>query len=272
MVPPVSGEPRAIVDGLWWLPQCLISGQSPDGLDTHLHTSAFLIVGTDATLLFDSGLPDLQDNLRENLIGILGDRPLDWIVPSHPEYPHSGGLEGLMEYYPNLKIAGDVRDYHLFLDNTEGRLENVARHESIDLGGGFVFTVVEPVIKDLTNTVWGYEHHSRTLFTADGLSYTHYPLTDDDDDVLHVDGECSMLTTELDTIPTPDQAEVVTRAALFWTRLRPTDQEFIQLDSLIEELEIERFAPTHGNVIADIGAVLPIVKRAHQLSYEGGPR
>ncbi|WP_093172927.1 MBL fold metallo-hydrolase [Sinosporangium album] len=266
--------PRELEPGFWWLPQCVPTGPVFDGVRAHLHASQFLIVGSDATLLYDVGFPSLNSDLHAGLDQALGDRPLDWVIPSHPELPHSGDLEALFERYPNLRVGGDVRDYHLYLPEYADRFHELPIGHVIDLGDGYSFKVMPAVIRDIPNTVWGYEARTQTLFTADGIAYTHHPPPDDpddeDDDTFHLPGECLLTSTELDVEPTLDQATFVTRTALYWTRFLSSEPYFEELEQILATHPIRMMAPTHGNIVTNPASVLPVIREAHRLALVEG--
>lgn len=230
----------------------------------HNSTSVFLIVGSDQTLLYDTGPHGQWLALQEQLDAVLGGRSLDWIVPSHPEVPHSACLPQLTAKYPRVCIAGDVRDYHLYYPEIEDRLRKVGLYEPIDLGGGYRFTLVEAVLKDLPNTVWGHERMNNALFVSDAFQYTHHP--EKDDEGLHYPGECRMLSSELPRLPTVEQAQRITRASLAWTNLTDASTYLVKMLDLMEQYPATLVAPTHGNVINDLEAILPIMKAAYAIA------
>jgi hypothetical protein len=251
---------REIVDGIHWLGGCG-SRVADSGEVMHNAASSFLIVGTEQALLFDTGPHGLWDALADTLDSVLGERTLDWVVPSHPEVPHCGCLARLVAKYPDVRVAGDVRDYHLYYPEIEDRLRSVGLHEPIDLGGGFTFTLVDAVMRDLPNTVWGHEGKNGVLFVADAFQYMHHA---GEDGALHRPGECRVLSSELPTLPTIQQAQLITRAALAWTRLTDANRYVDEILALIARYPTRLVAPTHGNVIDDLDPILPIMRMAYR--------
>ena len=57
--------------------------------------------------------------------------------------------------------------------------------DEIDLGGRG-FRAVEPVVRDMRTTWWGFETRDRVLFPGDGFAYSHY----------HEDGHCGLVAEE----------------------------------------------------------------------------
>ncbi|WP_165958922.1 MBL fold metallo-hydrolase [Actinomadura sp. KC345] len=173
---PVSGRlPREFAPGLHWLGGCSDSGAWPTrkGATTHEHLSTYLVTGTDRTVLIDTGHYAQWDGIRDQLDRCLGDRPLDYVFPTHHEIPHAGNLGRLLARYPGAVAVGDTREYHLYFPEiAPERLRRMRGGDSIDLGGTSL-TFLDPVWYDLSGTLWAYETRGRTLFTSDGLGYIH---------------------------------------------------------------------------------------------------
>ncbi|WP_165966623.1 MBL fold metallo-hydrolase [Actinomadura sp. 7K507] len=173
---PVSAKlPREFAPGLHWLGGCSDSGAWPTrkGATTHEHLSTYLVAGTDKTVLIDTGHYAQWDGIRDQLDACLGDRPLDYVFPTHHEIPHAGNLGRLLARYPDAVAVGDTREYHLYFPEiAPERLRRTRGGDSIDLGGTSLM-FLDPVWYDLSGTLWAYETRGRTLFTSDGLGYIH---------------------------------------------------------------------------------------------------
>jgi hypothetical protein len=257
--------PRAIAPNVFWLGGCLAVEMV--GREVHGHSSAFLVRGASRSLLVDTGSPQDWPQVSDALDQYLEGRPLDYVVPTHPELPHAGNLPRLLEKYPAAVAIGDVRDYHCYYPAYRDRLRSCEAGTEIDLGGGMVFTVLAAVIRDLPNTVWGYESSQQVLFVADGMSHTHHPELDDDE-ALHLPGECGLLTSEIGQPPTLDQAAFFAGRALYWSRFVDNSAAlFEQFRLLLEEFPTRIIAPGHGNVIDDLESVLPIIERSHRDAF-----
>jgi len=169
--------PIEAAPGLFWLGGCSDSGNWPgrEGVrHTHEHCSAWLVVGSEKTLMIDTGhfahWYAVEGQLEKSLAG----RTLDYILPSHQEIPHSGNLGRLMAKYPRSVAIGDVRDYHLFYPEVEPeRLIMMSDGEEVSLGDGEQFVILDAIWKDLTGTMWGYDTRLKALFPSDGLGYVH---------------------------------------------------------------------------------------------------
>src|SRR5215472_2078299 len=116
--------------------------------------------------------------------------------------------------------------------------------------GGRSLMAVEPVIRDLRTTWWGFETRERVLFPGDGFAYSHY----------HLDGHCGLLAEEAVSLDLPDVSAVFADLALFWTKFADMDAYCERLDRLIERLSVQTIAPTHGLPITDVKATVPKVQ------------
>ncbi|WP_246087023.1 MBL fold metallo-hydrolase [Nocardioides humi] len=237
------------------------------GVTTHLHVAPFLIVGSEGVLLYDTGTPIQWSQVEGRLDAMLGDRPVDFIVPSHPEIAHCGNVVRLLEKYPAAKLAGDVRDYPLYFPSYADRLVEFAIGDEIDLGSHrFVF--LDAIVKDLPSTVWGYERSTGVLFVADGFAYSHQPPLEGDDRPTHLEGECNLFASELGTPPADDQILWITKAALYWTHFVKFDLLLDRFQTLLETYPPKLVAPAHGAVIDDIDNVLWMIWNSLGKAYD----
>ncbi len=89
-----DAAPRRIADGVYWLGGCLSA--FGHGEEVHYHVSAYLVIGSERSALIDTGDPAHRETVMTQLAQALGDRTLDYIVPTHPEIPHAGNLPALL--------------------------------------------------------------------------------------------------------------------------------------------------------------------------------
>jgi flavorubredoxin len=260
-----AADPQEIAPRVWWLSQCLEVPLA--GLPTHVHTAPYLLLGSEQTLLWDTGPPTEWDSVHALVARVLGERRLDWIVPSHPEVAHAGNVARLLAAYPEARVLGDVRDYHVFFPGLVDRFVAREQGRPLDLGG-VEFTLVPALIKDLPSSQWGYESNGRVLFVADAFSYSHQPPLPGDDRPLHLPGECVSTSSELGAPPGPEQVVWITKAALYWTRFVPLDDYRQELEDLLQRYPAELIAPAHGAVIDNPDDVLPAVWRSLALAYD----
>ncbi|MDX6590822.1 MAG: hypothetical protein QOJ13_18 [Gaiellales bacterium] len=240
-----SELPRELARGVFWLGACELFPYKGEVI--HSGDSLFLIVGDDASLLVEAGLPNDHRVVAEHLDALLADAPaLRYIWPTHQETPHAGGIGRLLARYPTASVCGNVKDYHLFFPELKNRLVPTAFGDRIDLGGT-EFVAVEPVIRDLITTQWGFDTRSRTLFTADGFAYAHH----------HAADQCGRLAEEVPELDIPDMTGLFTDQSLTWARYTTMEPYVERLDRLLDDLEVQVVAPTHGLPVTDVRAVMP---------------
>lgn len=248
--PPVL--PRTIADGVTWLGGCL--EVVFEGRSHHCHVSTYLVVGNSKSLLVDSGHPKDWEHLEHQLDELLADRRLDYIFPTHPEMPHAGNIPRLLARHPEAVVIGDIRDYHLYYPEYEDHLLAVEPGSSVDLGGRS-FLVTDAVIKDLPNTVWGFDSAARVLFVSDGYSFIHE----------HGVGQCALLAEEMPELPSAEETRFINERALYWTQYHPMNPYFDRLASLREELDVRIIAPAHGNVVSRLDLILPALESGYRV-------
>jgi flavorubredoxin len=259
-----STLPRQIAPGVCWLGAC--SGLTLNGQELHGHLSAFLVLGAAATAMVDTGSPQTWDAVEAQLEECLGERPLDYVVPTHSELPHGGNLARVLARYPGAVAVGDLRDYHLFYPEVAARFRPMPAGSVLDLGGGYRLELVPALIRDMPSTIWAYESSQQVLFASDGFAYLHHPEAAEAGPV-HAPGECGRLTSELGAPPSVDAAAFFSSAALYWTRfVDNADELFARVEDLLATHPARIVAPGHGNVIDEVAVVLPVLKEAHRRS------
>ena len=241
----VASLPREISAGIFWLSACLVVR---DGARfVHNHNSCFLIVGRDSTVLVDNAMPSGWPDIRDQLAAILRGRTLDYLFPTHPEAPHMGNCGPLMDQYPRARLVGDLRNYHLYYPGAEHRFVTMAAGEELDLGGRrLVF--VPAVIRDLPNTLWGYDPDARVLFVSDAYPYTHQ----------HEAGQCGMTAEEMPEAVRPEDTDVVIERALIWTRYVDAEVVIEELEAFLGSYPADIIAPAHGGVITNPKALTAV--------------
>jgi hypothetical protein len=265
--------PRELAEGVWWIGGCLESAafETP----VHFHTNAYLILGTEKTLLYDTAPPSLWPDLDRDLDRLLGSRSLDYVIPSHPEIPHAGNLDRVLNKYSKAIAIGDMRDYHLYYPDHADRMQMVAHETTLNLGGGYRFTLLDAIIEDLPTTVWGYEHKQQLLLSGDALGYGHHPqalnLSDEElaDEPLHRAGECALLSSELHSPPDLHLATYLMHASLYWSRYVDITPYLERLEALMQRYPPRFIGPAHGSVIDDLDVVMPVLREAHKKAFVG---
>jgi flavorubredoxin len=243
--------PRELAPGIVWIGSCLHQPTAERLL--HTYNSCYLVSGERESMLVETGcaqeLPITLAQLERVLAA--GAPPLRWIFCTHQETPHSAGIGWLCERFPEVRIVGEVRDYHLYFPQYEDRLVPMPIGSEIDLGGT-AMRICPSVIRDLTSTVWGFDTARRVLFPGDGFAYAHY----------HDAGHCGQTAEEAAELPIPAMTSLFAEAALYWTRFTDMRPYVRRLDEFIERDlgGVRLVAPTHGLPISDLAATMPRVR------------
>src|SRR3546814_2770237 len=126
-------------------------------------------------MLIETGHPKDFPVIERQMIDILSaDRaPLKYLFITHQETPHSGGLGRVLHNYPDITVNGDVSDYHLAFPAHADRLRAMEVGDAIELGDRRL-VAVEPVIRDLRPSLWGFATGAKCLFPSHGFAYSPY--------------------------------------------------------------------------------------------------
>ncbi|MCO5065004.1 MAG: MBL fold metallo-hydrolase [Rhizobiaceae bacterium] len=222
------------------------------------HFSVYLVVGSEKSILIDTGHAMHWPELEESVESFLNGRPLDYVFLTHGEYPHAGLLPQWMHKYPDALAIGDIADYRLYFPEHADRIRIVRAGETVELGDRQL-TFLPAIWKDLTNTLWAFEPVERILFVSDGFSYLHY----------HEQGQSDMYSSEM---PPADEKMIqfYNERALQWTKYTDVERTFADLDMLVTTLKPTYIAPAHANLIDTKEDMIPRVKSAMTQGYAQG--
>jgi hypothetical protein len=235
------GRPREIADGVFWLGGCSDTGAwrgkwAQEAERRHVSNNAYLVVGEEKALMVESGHAAHWPGISEGLRAILGDRPLDFVFPTHQEIPHCGNLGRLAGQYPDLTVIGDVREYHLYFPSIPvASLQPMGPGDVVDLGG-VRLEFLPAIWHDLPTTLWLWADTPETLFCVDGLQFSHDHWADD----------CGKVSTELATVPAGAFIEVPAQDTIKWavySDMQGLSREFVEL---MHRLQPKVYGPTHG--------------------------
>lgn len=245
----INPLPREIASGVFWLGDCL--EQQYKGKTYHSYNAAFLMIGSEASMLIETGHPKDFPVIEQQMIDLLSDSqpPLKHLFITHQETPHSGGLGRVLQNWPDITVHGDVADYHLAFPQYADQLHSMEVGDDIDLGGRKL-VAVEPVIRDLRTTLWGFDTATNTLFPGDGFAYSHY----------HWDGHCGKVAEEAESLDLQDVLAVFAERALYWTTTTDMNIYVDKLEALMAELDVKIVAPTHGLPVTNLAVTMPKVR------------
>jgi flavorubredoxin len=253
-----------------WLGCCNMTTRYGNGKEMHIHRGNYLVVGTNGTLLVDTGTPPGFHVVCNQLDSLLGDRPLDWVFPTHIEPAHAASLPQLLDHYPNARGIGDMRDAHLFFPAHAHRLDRVGVGDVLDLGG-VTMHFLAPAFWDMPTTLWAYIPEDQVLFPADAFGYAHQMTADGDEvETYHLAGQCALYSSELPGAVAPEQMSFLVQAAFYWSRHVDVEQNFERLAALFREHPTRFVAPSHGNVVSNPDEIVDVMRRAYTMARQTG--
>ncbi|MGK7866626.1 MBL fold metallo-hydrolase [Falsiroseomonas sp. E2-1-a20] len=236
--------PRLIAPGCVWTGGCMAASVS--GMLAHY--SCFLLMGSQRSILIDTGHPAHAEQVERDVVAALAGRPLDYIFPTHAELPHSGLLERWLSRWPQAVAVGDLRDWPLYLPHLTDRMRHVEGGETLDLGDrNFLF--VPPVWRDLPDTLWGFDPTTRILFLSDACACFHP----------HTPGQSDHLSSEV-AAPEVALMQDFNSKALHWPRFTDNAEGNAAMDALLARLDPAMLASAHGAVVDNWRDMLPLFK------------
>lgn len=260
---------RQVSDGLHWIQECgphrakFVESRNtwPEdwyelGRDVHIPQNAYLLTGEE-TLLLDTLSPASAETVVREVEELLGGRPLDYLVISHPDLPHAGNAGRLMEAHPEARLVapavGETHElYHL-----EDALK-VGPGDGFDLGGPEV-RFHEATFLDAPVHLWMSEESTGTLFPVDWLGFPH------------MSGECLRFEDEVEAEIGLSRLIEFHGRVMFWYQYIDAAKVAAEIDRLIETFEPEQVAPAHGLVIRrDPVRLMEMMKEAAAYIAESG--
>lgn len=152
----VNDRNKALFEGLWPL---------PNGVSYNSY-----LIDDDKVCLIDTVQVDFFTQFMENIHGVIGDKPVDYIVINHMEPDHSGALALIKKYYPNVKIIGNKKTFAMlqgFYGIHTGEIE-VGEGSTIDLGHRVLRFTLTPMLH-WPETMVTLDTASNALFTGDAF-------------------------------------------------------------------------------------------------------
>ena len=236
--------PRLIAPGCLWTGGSMAS--SVTGMLAHY--SCFLLMGSQRSILIDTGHPAHAEKVERDVVAALARRPLDYIFPTHAELPHSGLLQRWLARWPDSVAVGDMRDWPLYLPHLTDRMRHVTGGDTLDLGDrNFLF--VPPVWRDLADTLWGFDPATRILFLSDACACFH-PHTPEQSDYFSSETAAPEVALMQD----------FNSKALHWPRFTENAQSNAAMDALLALLDPVMLASAHGAIVDNWREMLPLFK------------
>jgi len=194
----------------------------PDGTSYN----AYLIEGSEKTVLLDSVDPAMADELLEQLENI---SKIDYIISHHAEQDHSGTIPQVLEKYPNAKLISTPRAKGMLIDLLQIPEEffiTVKDGETLSLGDKTLKFIHTPWVH-WPETMVTYLEEDKILFSCDFFG-SHIATTD-----LYV----------------TDERRVYEAAKRYFAEIMMPFRNVIEKN--LEKLapyDVEMIAPSHGQI------------------------
>lgn len=208
-----------------------------NGREVHIPQNAYLLLGTEKTLLLDTLSPAGGETVLLEIAELLDGRPLDYLAVSHPDVPHAGNTPRILSEYPGCTLVAPAIGSNHALYHLEDALK-VSPGDKLDLGGHRV-RFLEATFLDAPIHLWMMEEKTRTLYTVDWLG------------IPHMDGECGLFGDQLAL----GRDEWISRLiefhgrVMFWFEYVDVSRVVAEIDRIRGELAPRHLAPAHGAYI-----------------------
>jgi flavorubredoxin len=194
----------------------------PDGTSYN----AYLVEGSERTVLFDTVDPSMKDVLFFQLQNI---EKIDYLVAHHAEQDHSGAIPEVLERYPEAQVVTTPKGGGMLADLLgvqEEKIRTVEDGETLSLGDKTVEFIYTPWVH-WPETMSSYLVEDHILFTGDFFG-SHVASTD-----LYV----------------RDEPRVYEAAKRYYAEIMMPFRKVIQKNlEKISTREIELIATTHGPI------------------------
>lgn len=130
--------------------------------------NAYLIKGSEKTVLIDTVDPDKVEVLKNNLVH-LKVKQVDYIVSNHAEQDHSGSLSMIMELYPTAQLMVGKKGLDMLMplmDLPEDRVQVIEDRQKISLGNKNLEFIFAPWVH-WPETMFTYLPEDKILFSCD---------------------------------------------------------------------------------------------------------
>lgn len=198
------------------------------------------VIDDEKIAIVDTVKTGFYDEFKKNLLNVIGDRKVEYIIVQHTELDHSGSLIRLIEDYPEAKVVGTKAALN-YLKNILNRDFNALEaRETISLGKTSLKFITAPNLH-WPDTMFTYVEERNLLFTCDFTGSHYCP-----------DGSIQGGLNE----------EYFVEMEYYFDCIMGPFKRFVLMGlNKIKDINIEVIAPSHGPVhVADIEKILGLYK------------
>ena len=182
----VNDRNKNLFEGLWPL---------PNGVSYNSY-----IIDDEKVCLIDTVEVDFFIPYIKNIQQVIGNRPIDYLVINHMEPDHSGAIELIRKYYPDVKIVGNKKTFGMmkgFYGISDNTLE-VKNGDTLSLGKHTLQFVLTPMVH-WPETMVTRDTTANVLFEVERPDMTSIHVPAAEPLIADVDPEARTLTMNLPT-------------------------------------------------------------------------
>ncbi len=206
--------------------------------------NAYIVFGSEKTALIDTVEPFKKEELFRNLKKLNVER-IDYIVSNHAEQDHSGAIPEVLKAFPEAKVITNKKCKDMLKDllNLKDEVfEVIEEGQELSLGDKTLQFFMAPWVH-WPETMFTWVKEEKVLFTCDFLG-SH------------------IATSELFDTTDENRAKVYLETKRYYAEIMMPFRNFIKKHlQLIDKLQPEIIAPSHGVVIKDVDFMTGAYKR-----------
>ena len=133
--------------------------------------NSYLVLGNEKIALIDSVEDASMHSLVNNIVDIIQDRKIDYLVVNHMEPDHSGGIPSLLNLFPELKIIGNKQTISMvkgFYGVTDDKFIEIKENDTVALGDATLQFILTPLVH-WPETMMTYLQEEGVIFTGDAF-------------------------------------------------------------------------------------------------------
>ena len=234
-------KPRKIKENIWWLgvvdwDRRLFDSLIP--LPDGTSYNAYLVKGSEKTVLIDSADPETKEILFEELKEV---EKIDYVISQHSEQDHSGSIPLVLEKYKNAKVVTNPKGKGMLIDHLclkEDQFITVKDGEKLSLGNKTLEFIYTPWVH-WPETMSTYLIEDKMLFSCDFFG-SHIATTD---------------------LFVRDKGMVYEAAKRYYAEIMMPFRKTVKKNiEKIETKEIEIIAPSHGPMYSEPNFIIDAYK------------
>ncbi|MBN1154598.1 FprA family A-type flavoprotein [candidate division KSB1 bacterium] len=222
-------KPRRICDGVHWMGAVDWNRRLFDSLiplPDGTSYNAYLVQGSEKTVLIDTVDPDMVDVLKHQLEHV---EKIDYLISQHSEQDHSGSIPFVLNKYKQATLLCSTKARDLLLEHLDispDRIKTVDDGETLSLGNKTLKFIYTPWVH-WPETMVTYLPEDRILFTCDFLG-SHIAMSD---------------------LYAGDDPYIIEAAKRYYAEIMMPFRKIIQNNlKKIRELDFDLVAPSHGPI------------------------